>query len=155
LEKIDVATGVGGLLKAFKTAVKDAKKITFVGCPGTCTPFAELLAYAVRDSVEELVYVRNAEYEDARRIVMTENGMQLEDKVDARADTIVLLGGLCTGKSCVNAEGALRLVDTLAIGTPRVIGVCFMSMFQEAGWTDVIDFDVLLDTDLIASTYEK
>lgn len=151
MRKIDVNTGVGGLLKAFRSAVRDAEKITFIGCPGTCTPFAELLAYAVRDSVGELVYVRNADYQDAHRIKMTENGMQLGERVDASADTIVLLGGLCTDKSCVSAEGARMLIETL--GGSRVIGVCFMSMFQEAGWTEVIDFDVLLDTDLLASTY--
>ena len=41
--------GLNGQLVTFKKEVGDAQKITFVGSPGVCTPFAEFLAYSVRD----------------------------------------------------------------------------------------------------------
>lgn len=41
--------GLNGQLVTFKKEVGDAEKITFVGSPGVCTPFAEFLAYSVRD----------------------------------------------------------------------------------------------------------
>ena len=40
--------GLNGQLVTFKKEVGDAQKITFVGSPGVCTPFAEFLAYSVR-----------------------------------------------------------------------------------------------------------
>ena len=36
--------GLNGQLVTFKKEVGDAKKITYIGSPGVCTPFAEFLA---------------------------------------------------------------------------------------------------------------
>ena len=41
--------GLNGQLVTFKKEVGDAQKITYIGSPGVCTPFAEFLAYSVRD----------------------------------------------------------------------------------------------------------
>ena len=49
MEKIKEFKGLTGNLLAFKEEVANADKVTFVGMPGVCTPFAELFAYAIRD----------------------------------------------------------------------------------------------------------
>jgi hypothetical protein len=40
---------VGGILNNFRDLAEGAEKIIFVGTPGFCTPFAELLSFVVRD----------------------------------------------------------------------------------------------------------
>ena len=47
--------GLNGQLVTFKKEVGDAKKITYIGSPGVCTPFAEFLAYAVRDKENHFI----------------------------------------------------------------------------------------------------
>ncbi len=41
-------------------------------------------------------------------------------------------------------------------GNVKVIGVCFMSMFEKAGWLDTISFDMLIDgtIDPVAVTWK-
>ena len=41
-------TGITENLLAFREEVKDAKKITFIGMPGVCSPFAQLFAFVVK-----------------------------------------------------------------------------------------------------------
>ena len=48
MEKIQDIKGLGGMLNAFKDLVKDDHKITFLGSPGFCTPFALFLGFPVR-----------------------------------------------------------------------------------------------------------
>ncbi len=31
---------------------------------------------------------------------------------------------------------------------PKIIGVCFMNIFKDAGWEEKLDFDVIIDTSL-------
>jgi hypothetical protein len=35
------------------------------------------------------------------------------------------------------------------------IGVCFMSIFEQTGWYDVIDFDYVIDTHTSVKVLEK
>ena len=55
MEFVNEFKGLNGNLLAFKEEVGDAKKVTFAGAPGVCTPYAELFAYAIRD--KESVFV--------------------------------------------------------------------------------------------------
>ena len=48
MEKSSEFTGITENLLAFKEEVKDASKVTFIGMPGVCSPFAELFAYVIR-----------------------------------------------------------------------------------------------------------
>ena len=48
MEDVSDWKGITGQLVSFKNEVGDAEKITFIGSPGVCTPFAELLAHALK-----------------------------------------------------------------------------------------------------------
>ena len=47
--------GLNGQLVTFKKEVGDAQKITFIGSPGVCTPFAEFLTNVVRDKENHFI----------------------------------------------------------------------------------------------------
>ena len=47
--------GLNGQLVTFKKEVGDAKKITYIGSPGVCTPFAEFLTNVVRDKENHFI----------------------------------------------------------------------------------------------------
>jgi|GEM_PF-6021040 len=47
MEKVSTFKGISGQLGAFKKQVESAENVVFAGVPGVCTPFAQLLAYAI------------------------------------------------------------------------------------------------------------
>ncbi len=145
---INTGQGVGGILNNFRGLVKDSEKITFVGTPGFCTPFAELIGFVVRN--KQLAFVPNLDFESARTLSMTKQGMQLGDSTDPSADTVVLLGGLAMPKIGVKAEEANGLVGKVLEGKEngKIIGVCFQSMFMQQKWEEVISFDYIINADL-------
>jgi len=50
MKEIEKAEGIAGMLTAFRKLARGRKKITFIGCPGWCNPFAELLDMFLRDA---------------------------------------------------------------------------------------------------------
>ncbi len=95
MELKEELSGVPGMLRPFKAYLRGAglgagDQVVYYGCPGTCTPFIELLGFAVRDLPVEQVYVPYA----------------------------------------------------------KIVGVCFMQMFEKAGWLDAFDFDLIIDAAL-------
>ncbi|MCQ1534799.1 DUF2124 domain-containing protein [Methanosarcina sp. KYL-1] len=148
MQVINTGQGVGGILNGFKGLVENAEKITFVGTPGFCTPFAELIGFVVRD--RQLAFIPNLDFEEARTISMTRHGMQLGDSTNAKADAVVLLGGLAMPKIGVKAEEAKELASRVLEGKEngKVIGVCFQSMFMQQKWEEVINFDYIMNADL-------
>ncbi len=145
---INTGQGVGGILNSFRGLVEDAEKITFVGTPGFCTPFAELIGFVVRN--KQLAFIPNLEFESAKTLSMTKQGMQLGDFTDPSADTVVLLGGLAMPKIGFKAEEANGLVGKILEGKEngKTIGVCFQSMFMQQKWEEVIAFDYIINADL-------
>lgn len=145
---INTAQGVGGILNSFKGLMNGVEKITFVGTPGFCTPFAELLGFVVRD--KKLAFIPNLDFEKARSIVMTPEGMQLGEPVDAHADAVVLLGGLAMPKIGTGPEKAKEISKKVLEGSTKgkIIGVCFQSMFMLQKWDEVISFDYIINADL-------
>jgi len=141
MKEISTSSGLGGILNAFRDITKESKRITFVGTPGFCTPFAELIAYPIRDAGKEMAFVANLGFDDAKRIVFTSHGMQLAENVDAAADTVVILGGLAMPKISVDVNALNSMIERILGDGGLTIGVCFMSIFELAGWYDVIDFD--------------
>lgn len=134
-------------MNTFRKISKDSRNITFVGTPGFCTPFAELLAYVIRDTEAELAFIPNISINEAKSIISTSEGMQLGDSTDPFADTIVLLGGLAIPKMNIDVNDVNKVIEGISDPDDRtIIGVCFMSIFQETGWVDVIEFDYLLDS---------
>ena len=64
MQVINTGQGVGGILNGFRALVEDAEKITFVGTPGFCTPFAELIGFVVRN--KQLAFIPNLDFESAK-----------------------------------------------------------------------------------------
>jgi hypothetical protein len=82
--------------------------------------------------------------------------MQMGELADPAADIVVLLGGLAIPKMNIDVNDIKRVIDDITDPDNRmIIGVFFMSIFQETGWTDVIDFDYLLDSHMKNVTLKK
>jgi hypothetical protein len=154
VEVINTSQGVGGILNSFKGLVEDAQKITFVGTPGFCTPFAELIGFAVRD--KELAFVSSKDFEKARSIFMDNEGMQLGELTDAHADVIVLLVGLSMPKIGISPEKAKEVSRTFLDGSKKgkIIGICFQSAFMKQKWDEIIDFDYIISSDIAVKVLE-
>ena len=137
--------GINGQIVTFKKEVGDAEKITFVGSPGVCTPFAELLAYAVRDKETHFIPLLDAA--DCHQFEAKSYAMVLKDEVSdpKESDVVVLLGGLSMPKYDVDTEDAKALVADILKEDGQLIGVCFMDMFSKAGWLEKIDFDCVIE----------
>ena len=145
MEDVNEWKGINGQLVSFKNEVGDAQKITFVGSPGVCTPFAELLAYTVRDRETHFIPLLDAD--DCHQFEEKPYAMVLNDEVSdpKDSDSVVLLGGLSMPKYDVDTEDAKALVSDILKEDGLLIGVCFMDMFAKAGWLDKIDFDCVID----------
>jgi hypothetical protein len=141
MEKVQDVKGLGGMLNGFRELVKDEKKITFVGSPGFCTPFALFLGYPVRD--KELAFVPGLNKEKARKIISTEYGLELGDKSSADADVVVVLGGMAMPKIGVKPEEMKDFLTTIKY--KKLIGACFMSIFEKAGWCQTLDYDSVMN----------
>jgi len=155
MKEISTSSGLGGILNAFRNITKESKRITFVGTPGFCAPFAELIAYPIRDAGKELAFVANLDFDDAKRIVYTSHGMQMAENTDATADTVAILGGLAMPKISVDVYALKSMIDRILGGDGMLIGVCFMSIFELAGWYDILDFDYMVDTHTSVKILEK
>lgn len=145
MEDVENWKGINGQIVTFKKEVGDAEKITFVGSPGVCTPFAELLAYAVRD--KETHFIPLLDKEDCHQFESKPYGMVLKDEVSnpQNSDVVVLLGGLSMPKYDVDTGEVKSLVGDILKEDGQLIGVCFMDMFSKAGWLEKIDFDCVID----------
>ena len=151
---INTSQGVGGILNSFKSLVEGAERITFVGTPGFCTPFAELLGFVVRD--RELAFISSQDFEKARSIFMDYEGMQLGKLTDPHADVVVLLGGLAIPKKRITPEKAKEVARKILEGSEKgkIIGVCFQSAFMKQKWDEVINFDYIINSDLAVEVLE-
>lgn len=145
MEKSSDWKGITGQLVSFKNEVGDAQKITFVGSPGVCTPFAELLAYAVRE--RETHFIPLLDVDECHQFEAKSYAMVLSDEVSnpKDSDAVVLLGGLSMPKYDVDTEEVKALVKSILKEDGLLIGVCFMDMFAKAGWLEKIDFDCVID----------
>lgn len=143
MDDIKEFKGLNGNLMAFKEEVLDAGKITFVGAPGVCTPFAELFAYAVRD--KESVFITLTDLKSARKLELTPQGMQLTGPADPEADVVALLGGLSMPKANVNLKDVKKLIKDILRENGKLIGLCYMDMFKNADWEENLDFDCIIN----------
>jgi len=142
--------GVPGILRPFrefleKNGLKKGDQILYCGVPGTCTPFVELLAFAVRSLGPEQVFVPFVDESRAVKISHVDDvGMQARmAQVTLKPKAIVIMGGLSMPNVPVKAEQVKALLDRHP--GALVIGVCFMHMFEKAGWLSTISFDCLID----------
>ncbi|WP_332449096.1 DUF2124 domain-containing protein [Methanoculleus sp.] len=153
MELKEELAGVPGMLRPFKAYLKEAglapgDQVAYYGCPGTCTPFIELLGFAVRDLALEQVYVPYVDEAAAKVIRPIEGvGMQVSgDAVHLDPKVIVLMGGLAMPGVPVTKESVQAVVGTHP--GARVMGICFMHMFEKAGWLDTFAFEMVIDATL-------
>jgi len=141
--------GLNGQLVTFKKEVGDAQKITFVGSPGVCTPFAEFLAYSVRDM--ETCFIPLLDIDECHEFENKSYAMVLKDELydPHNSDVVVLLGGLSMPKYDVDTNELMVLVNEILKDDGKLMGVCFMNMFEKAGWLEKIDFDCVVDGTLV------
>jgi len=149
----EVFHGVPGILRPFKEYIEKkglqkGDQIVYYGVPGTCTPFVELLGFAIRSLELEQVFVPMIDEGKARTIhYLSDIGMQAgAPPVSLKPKAIVIMGGLSMPNVPVQAEQVREVIDRHR-GTP-VIGVCFMHMFEKAGWLSKVRFDCLIDANI-------
>jgi hypothetical protein len=98
-----------------------------------------------------MIYVPKSDIKKARRIKEQPNiGYSVvNEKTDPiRPDVIVIMGGLAMPKFGCSTEDVLNMVEEISDDKPKIIGVCFMNIFEKTGWTKKIPFDVLIDTNM-------
>ncbi len=156
MKVLSSSKGIGGQLTGFRKLVGESNKITFIGSPGFCSPFAELMGYVLRGTDQKMAFISNLEFDSAKSVVSTSDGMQFGEITDAHADTAVILGGLAMPKIGIDPKAMHEMVERVFEGAERklIIGVCFQSIFQEQKWTEHIDFDYIIDADLSVDVIE-
>jgi hypothetical protein len=147
----EIYKSVPGILRPYKEFLQSLKitdhdQIIYYGCVGTCTPFVELLAVAIRGLHLEQVFVPLLNETKAQKIVNIDNiGMQVcggpPDNINPKV--LVIMGGLAMPNMPLTKNDVKELIQRH--GKVKVIGVCFMSMFEKAGWLDTISFDMMID----------
>ncbi len=156
----EVFQGVPGMLRPFrefveKQGLKREDQLVYYGCPGTCTPFVELLGFAIRSLEFEQVFVPYVEESKAKKVTLVPDvGMQASGTAMIRDPaTVVVMGGL----SMPNVPVTLGQVASTIGKYPaaKKIGVCFMNMFEKTGWTKEIRFDLLIDATIDPVTVWK
>lgn len=153
MTKKEVFHGVPGILRPFKEYVesrglKKGDQIVYYGVPGTCTPFVELLGFALRSLELEQVFVPFVDETKARKISHVDHvGMQANAPAPAlKPKAIVVMGGLSMPNVPVKPEEVKAVIGKHA--GAAVIGVCFMHMFEKAGWLNTVTFDCLIDANI-------
>ncbi|MCG7844667.1 MAG: DUF2124 domain-containing protein [Methanomassiliicoccales archaeon] len=143
--------GISGLTKLFRESligVPDGSNIVFMGSEAVCPPFAQLLAYAVRDRDMSFGFSPKAVWEKCRKMSWVEGaGFQIsEEKFDPiNANVIVVLGGLAMPKFGCQVQDVNSYISRIS-GRPLVVGLGFMNVFRRVGWDKQVRFDVLLDS---------
>jgi hypothetical protein len=150
MKQKEVFSGVPGMLRPFKDYIekkglKAGDQVVYYGCPGTCTPFVELLGYAVRGLELEQIFVPYVDESKAQRLALVPDiGMQASGEGKIRSPAVVVVMG---GLSMPNVPVSLDQVTSAVGKYPGVplVGICFMNMFEKAGWLKAMKFDLLID----------
>lgn len=134
--------------------VPDGSTILFMGSEAVCPPFAQLLAYAVRDRKMIFGFSPKANWEKSRKMFWVEGaGFQVSDErldpMDAKV--IVVLGGLAMPKFGCQVQDVNSFISRVS-GKPLVVGLGFMDVFRRVGWDKQVRFDVLMDAYMSAET---
>ena len=152
METISEFKGLNGNIVAFKEAVGDVEKVTFLGTPGVCTPFAALFSYAIRD--KESHFISGTDIDKCHQFEFKPYGMQLNEEVSdpQESDAVVLLGGLTMPKANTDVDELNETISEILKEDGKIIGVGYMDMFTKAGWLDKVDLDCIVDGTLTGVT---
>jgi hypothetical protein len=144
-------TGVTGILRPFREYLQSlhlqpGDQVVYYGCVGTCTPFVELLAIAVRGLHYEQVFVPYLDEAKARKLYeVADTGMQVSSELaSVNPRVMVIMGGLAMPYMPVTKEQVRDLA--LRHAGAKLAGVCFQDMFEKAGWLDTVKFDLLISS---------
>ena len=150
MEQKSVLKGVPGILRPFREFVeglglKEGDQVVYIGVPGTCTPFVELLAFATRSLPVTQIFIPGVDEGAARRLeAVPKVGVQTAGPADqVRPAVIVVMGGRSMENSPVGADDVIAFLDRHP--TAAVVGVCFQQMFDKMGWCDRLPFDLMID----------
>lgn len=153
MTKTETLQSIPGILRPFrefieKNGFSKGDQVVYYGVPGTCTPFVELLSFAVRSLGLEQVFVPFVDESKAKTIVQINDvGMQVDTPPSTlKPKAIVIMGGLSMPNVPVDVEQVKSVLDRNP--DAKVIGVCFMHMFEKAGWLSTISFDCLIDANI-------
>jgi hypothetical protein len=151
-EIVETLKGVAGITRPFKDIIEKLKisnedKILYIGLPGVCTPFIELLSYAIRTLNLKQVYVPVIDLKSAMEVISVHNvGIQFGDSVSIqKAKVVVVLGGLSMPISPVSSDDVNLFIKSILAEEGTIIGISFMNMFDKAGWSSAIPFDYIID----------
>ncbi len=146
MEKIKEFKGIKGHLEAFKDEVKDFERIAFAGVPGVCTPFALLFAYSIRE--KETIFIPMTDVDKARKMEITDYGLELGESASVNVDVLVLLGGLSIPHIGSEPSQINDLIENVLGDGGKVIGISYMDMFRKVDWDSKVDFDCIINADL-------
>lgn len=142
------------LFRESVASVPDGSIIAFVGSEAVCPPFAQLLAYAVRDRKMSQGFVPKAVWEKGRDMRWVDGtGFQITNEPfdPAKATVVVLLGGLAIPKFGCQVQEVNSFLSRIP-GRPLVVGLGFMDVFRRSSWDKQVRFDVLIDAYMSAET---
>jgi hypothetical protein len=144
--------GIVGFTKLFREEVSgltEGSIIVFTGSSAVCAPFAELLAYSIRDKKFDLFFSPMANERDCRALTWKEGtgfGISPNGKEIKGADAVIVLGGLAMPKFGCPIENVQIFIDKMSKSdATKTIGVCFMDILKRSGWDLCIKFDALIN----------
>lgn len=154
---IDDSRGIKGMLVSFRKIMQQIEKketIAFLGLPYTCTPLIDFLLYVIRDMGCKAYYVPQTHVNETVEVALGKYAVDYGNEVDpGKVDVIVLLGGLAMPNK-ETLEDTQKAVQTLSHEESSVVGMCFMNMFERAGWMDGIPF-AYMENCYLSTTVEK
>jgi len=159
---IETTKGVAGISRPFKSIIEgiglqEKDTIVYVGLPGVCTPFIELLSYAIRTLNISQIFVPNVDTNSARTLISVKNvGIQFGDPVQmVKGAVVVVLGGLSMPISPVDKDDVRSFIQQVLLPEGTVVGISFMNMFEQVGWTSALPFDYVIDATIDPVRVEK
>lgn len=162
MKKIDSESkGISGFLRTFKQIVEDIdkekeiKKIVFAGNKFTCTPFVELLTYVIRSMNKEIIYFPAINLDEPYKVILSSVDCDFVKGGDPyNPELVVIMGGLAMpgGPEIPSVE---KFLEKIGNKDKKIIGVCFMSIFEKSGWCNVIPFDHMIDIFMDSSIFRR
>ncbi len=144
--------GIVGFTKLFREEMEDLPEgsiIVFTGSNAVCAPFAELLAYSIRDKNFDLFFSPMANEKDCRSFQWKDGtgfGISTAGQEITEATAIIVLGGLAMPKFGCPMERVQQFIEKTSMNdSVRVIGVCFMDILKRSGWHLCIKFNALIN----------
>jgi hypothetical protein len=159
---VETSKGLSNFLKIYKAqmvslGLKPGSKVAYIGCAGTCLPFIELFAFVLREAQVEQVFIPDGIVEETRSLGLVSGiGIQVGGMAIANgADLVVLFGGISMPQCTIGIEGTNEAIGKIMKPGGKVIGVCFMSMFEKAGWYGKVPFDTVIDAGIEPINVQK